>query len=98
MGYSTIPQALRAAGKTAGDAVESLGGADCGSPCEGVAADLPGSTAANAAKAFADTWSNALKSWRGDAGKHAQALTDAASSYQGTEEKNEHNLAARGPR
>jgi hypothetical protein len=97
VGYSTIPEALLAAGKAADLAVEDLRTADCGAPVNQVAADLPGSTAGGAATSFAHSWSEAFSAWCRDAGEHADALSDAASSYQATEQRNEHNLTARDP-
>jgi hypothetical protein len=102
MGFTTVPEALRAAGKSAGDAVAALGGADCGSPVADVAGALPGSTAAGAASAFANSWKTAFAGWCDEAGQHAAALAKAADTYVAAEHAAQESLPGdgklRGPR
>ena len=81
MGFTTVPEALRAGGKAGQGAVGELRGADCGSPVADVAAALPGSTAAGAASAYAAAWKTTFTGWCTDADQHAAALTKAADSY-----------------
>lgn len=87
MGYEAVPGALRAAGGSAGGAVDAIQGADCGAPVRGVAEALPGSTAGPAATAFAGAWSQFWKSWTEQARGHAQTLSDAADTYRATEQE-----------
>jgi hypothetical protein len=81
VGFTTVPEALRAAGKAAGDAVGALRGADCGTPVVEVAAALPGSKAAAAATSIAESWKATFSAWCTDAGQQANALTAAADTY-----------------
>lgn len=81
MGFTTVPDALRAAGRSASAATEALRSADCGTPVKAVAGALPGSTAAGESSAFAAGWKAMLDSWCSDAGRHAAALDTAASTY-----------------
>lgn len=87
-GYTTIPQALRAAGQTAEDAVETLSDADCGESVQGVAAVLQGSTAGGAATAFADEWPQPVATWRrrrGQARAGADGHNQLLSGHRGAE-------------
>ncbi|MBN6034442.1 hypothetical protein [Amycolatopsis sp. 195334CR] len=82
MGFQTVPDALRAAGKAGQDVVADLcGGGDCGSPFREIAAAVPGGETPGAATAFADSWSTAFTAWCTGAERHAVALAEAADSY-----------------
>ncbi len=102
-GFATVPDALRAAGKAAADAVSALRGADCGIPVADLAAALPGSASAGAATGYADGWSSTFTGWCASAEQHAANLTTAADTYSTTEQDNTHLLdpnagRMRGPR
>lgn len=49
MGFTTVPEALRAAASAAGEKVGGLRGADCAEPTGRVADAVPGGSAAAAA-------------------------------------------------
>ncbi len=92
VGFTTIPDVLRAAGKAAGEAVGALRGADCGSPVADLAGALPGGKAAGAASSFATVWKSTFTTWCEDAERHATALTQAADTYSATEHTNASNF------
>lgn len=102
MGFTTVPDALRAAGRSAGAAAGTLRGADCGTPVHAVAGALPGAKAAGAATTFAAGWKATLDSWSSDADQHVAALGTAADAYVAGDEHaraalpGEHTM--RGPR
>ncbi|MGW4395466.1 type VII secretion target [Amycolatopsis nivea] len=81
MGFTTVPDALRSAGRAGQTAVDEIRGADCGTPVNGVAAALPGTKAAGASGEFASSWTATLTTWCNDAGEHAAALGKAADTY-----------------
>jgi hypothetical protein len=81
MGFTTVPEGLRAAGNTGQVAVGELHGADCGKPVADVAAALPGSKSASAATTFSESWSTTFTEWCTHADQHAAALTTAAGTY-----------------
>lgn len=82
MGFRTVPDALRAAGRTGDNAVGQLHGADCGQPTSGVATAVPGGRAAGAAASFSDGWARAFSQWCGDAERYSGDLGTAADNYQ----------------
>lgn len=82
MGFRTVPDALRAAGKAAAEATGALCEADCGEPVRGLAAALPGGNAAGAASSFSASWQATFKTWCTDAEHFAADLTKAADTYQ----------------
>jgi hypothetical protein len=81
MGFTTVPEALRAAGKAGQGAVGEIRGADCGKPVADVTAALPGSKSAGVTSPFADSWSNMFADWCTKADQHAAALSTAADAY-----------------
>ncbi|GAA3534476.1 hypothetical protein GCM10022222_17520 [Amycolatopsis ultiminotia] len=81
MGFTTVPDALRAAGRSGDSAVGAVRGADCDQALEGVPGALPGSNAAGAARTHADTWGATLKAWCADVEAQAKALSTAADAY-----------------
>jgi hypothetical protein len=93
VGFTTIPDVLRAAGKTAGEALGALRGADCGSPVADLAGALPGGKATGAASSFATVWKSTFTTWCADAERHATALTQAADTYSATEHTNASNFS-----
>ncbi|WP_165436439.1 hypothetical protein [Amycolatopsis suaedae] len=96
MGFTTVPEALRAAGRAGQTAVDGLAGADCGGPVEGVAGAMPGSRSAGAAGAFSSTWTATFTAWRDEAGGHVAALGTAADTY-GTADSNAAESIPGGP-
>lgn len=82
MGFRTVPDALRAAGKAAGDAMGELRGADCAGPIGGLTAALPGG---NAASSFSNSWTSTFKTWCTDADRYGADLVKAADNYQAGE-------------
>lgn len=80
-GFATVPDALQAAGRAAGDAVNALRSADCGQPVGELATALPGSASGPAAVEYADGWTTTYRSWCNDADRHAGNLTQAANTY-----------------
>jgi hypothetical protein len=81
MGFTTIPDAIRAAGKAAGEAMTALRVVDCAGPVANLAAALPGGSAAGAATAYAEAWKATYKAWCADGDQQAAALGQAADSY-----------------
>jgi hypothetical protein len=84
-GFATVPDAVRAAGTTVGQAVAALRSADCGTPVGELADALPGSVSAGAATDYAASWKQGFGAWCDDAGRHGQNLVAAAANYAGTE-------------
>lgn len=83
MGFRTVPEAMRAAGKAASDAAGALrGGADCAGPVGGVASALPGGKAASAASEFSASWTNTFIGWCAEADQYAADLAKAAENYR----------------
>lgn len=82
MGFRTVPEALRAARRSAADAVGELRGVDCGEPVNALATAMPGGTTAAAAPSSGGSWTTAFKSWCLDADSQAESLGKAADSYQ----------------
>jgi hypothetical protein len=81
MTFTTVPEALRAAGRAGHDALGELRGADCGAPVEGVSGALPGAKAAGASGSFANSWTSTFTTWCNDAEQHSTALDKAADAY-----------------
>lgn len=81
MGFTTIPDALRAAGKSAADAMGELHGVDCASPVARVAGAMPGGNAAVAATHFRDSLATTFTEWCAEGERHAGGLTQAADLY-----------------
>ncbi len=102
MGFHTIPEALRSARRSAGDAVAELRGADCGEPIRGLATAMPGGTTAGTAPATGEAWTTTFRSWCADAETQAESLATAADRYQATDRAGRDDLAGagslRGPR
>lgn len=92
VGFTTIPDVLRTAGKAAGEAVGALRSADCGSPVADLVGALSGGKAAGAASSFATAWKFTFIAWCADAERHATALTQAADTYSATEHTNASNF------
>lgn len=91
-GFATVPDAVRAAGRTAADASAALRGADCGAPVADLTTALPGSATAGAAGDYAQNWSQTFTSWCDRAGQHATNLTQAAANYARTEQGTTHDF------
>ncbi|MBB2501478.1 hypothetical protein [Amycolatopsis echigonensis] len=81
MGFATVPDALRSAGRAGQTAIGEIRAADCGTPVNGATTALPGAKAAGAAGEFASSWAATLTTWCNDAGEHAAALGKAADTY-----------------
>ncbi|WP_028938081.1 hypothetical protein [Pseudonocardia spinosispora] len=88
MDFATTPDALRASGSAAAEAVTALRGADCWSPVAQVAAALPGATAASAAGAYVSAWTTYFTGWCSTAEQHARSLGASAEAYLATEQRN----------
>ena len=82
MGFRTVPDELRAAGKAAGDAVGALRDAHCAEPVGQLPGALPGGTAAGAATSFAQSWESDFAIWCSDAERFGDDLGTAARNYQ----------------
>lgn len=82
MGFRTVPDALRAAGKASVDALSQLRGADCAQPVAGLAEALPGGQAAPAASSFGTSWATTFRGWCTDAESYGSDLGLAADRYQ----------------
>jgi hypothetical protein len=82
MGFTTVPEALRAAGRAAAGAMGELRGVDCAGPVSQLAAALPGGKAAGAASSFGNSWKTTFAGWCTEADQQAQALAKAADTYQ----------------
>lgn len=82
MGFRTVPDAMRAAGKAAGGSVGELRGADCGEPVGGLTGALPGGNAAGASSSFSTSWQTAFKTWCTDADQYSADLSKAADTCQ----------------
>jgi hypothetical protein len=102
MGFHAVPEALRAAQRTAADAVAELRGVDCGEPVSALATAMPGGTTAGVASSSGGSWTTAFRSWCVDAEGHAKSLAAAAERYQVTDQAGSDELDAagslRGPR
>ncbi|WP_410622852.1 hypothetical protein [Amycolatopsis sp. cmx-8-4] len=102
MGFRTVPEALRAARRSAADAVGELRAVDCGEPVGTLAAAMPGGTTAGIAPTSGRSWTTAFKAWCIDADAHAENLEKAADSYQRADQTGGDELTSagspRGPR
>jgi hypothetical protein len=85
MGFTTVPEALRAAGRAADGAMGELRGVDCAGPVSQVAAALPGGNAAGAASSFGNSFKTTFSGWCNEADQQAQSLAKAADAYQRTD-------------
>lgn len=81
MGFTTVPEALRAAGRSAGDAMGELRGVDCAGPVSELATALPGAKAAGAASSFGNSWKSTFTAWCADADEHTTSFGKAADAY-----------------
>jgi hypothetical protein len=81
VGFTTAPEALRATGKAADDAMAELRGVDCGEPVSRLTTALPGGNAAGAATSFGNSWKTSFTTWCADADGQAAALGKAADTY-----------------
>jgi len=86
VGYSVVGDALRAAATVARATGASAGGADLGGTVDGVGPALPGTTAADAAAALSDAWSDWVAQWQRDMTEHGDHMHDAAGTYDGAED------------
>ncbi|GHG29952.1 MULTISPECIES: hypothetical protein [Amycolatopsis] len=82
MGFRTVPDALRAAGRAIVDALSQLRSADCAQPVTGVAEALPGGQAAPAASSFGTSWGMTFRSWCTEAERYGSDLVLAADHYE----------------
>lgn len=92
MGFTTVPDALRAAEVVAAGAVTALRGADCGAPLAGLGPAVPGGNAAVASGSYAGSWSAACASWCDRAAGQARSLRQAADTYAVAESGNARRL------
>ncbi len=96
-GFTTMPDAIRAAASATTTAVNALKEADCGTPVGTLAAALPGSASAGAAASYAESWTTAFTQWCGQASQHGTNLSQVASNYSDTESANTQELDPYGP-
>lgn len=81
MGFTSVPEILRATSRSAHAALGELRGADCGKPVAGVAGALPGAKAGANATMYSDTWSQTFTEWCTGADAHGSAFATAADTY-----------------
>jgi hypothetical protein len=91
-GFTTMPDAIRAAAKATENAVTALKEADCGTPVGTLADALPGSAAAGAAASYAQSWTTAFTHWCNQADQHGTSLNQVAANYGDTENVNTREL------
>ncbi|MBN9747035.1 hypothetical protein DMP23_39090 [Amycolatopsis sp. A1MSW2902] len=102
MGFTSVPAALRAAGRSAGEKTAGLRGADCAGLVGRVSAAVRGGKAAAAAGGCEEAWSSTFAQWCAQAQRFGENLSAAADRY----EKGDHSAAGvfpvaptmRGPR
>lgn len=82
MGFTTVPEALRAASSSAGEKVGGLRGADCAEPVGRATGAVPGGSAAAAAAHCRDALSATFTEWCAEAQRFADHLGVAADRYQ----------------
>lgn len=82
MGFTTVPDALRAAGRSAGEKVGALRGADCAEPAGRVGAAVPGGAAAASAGRCQEALAATFTEWCSEAQHFADSLNTAADRYQ----------------
>lgn len=82
MGFRTVPDALRAAGRVIADALSQLRGADCAEPVTGLVEALPGGQAAPAASSFGASWGMTFRDWCTEAERYGSDLGLAADRYE----------------
>jgi hypothetical protein len=81
MGFTAVPDELRAAGKTALQTVDDLRVVDYAGEIAQVTAARPGGNAARAAAEFGESWKATFTEWCAEAQRHAEGLTRAADLY-----------------
>jgi hypothetical protein len=81
MGFTTVPDELRAAGKAAGQTVGDLRVVDYAGEVSRLAAAMPGGNAAGAAAQFGESWKATFTEWCAEAQRHAEALAKAGDLY-----------------
>ncbi|MBB1152477.1 hypothetical protein [Amycolatopsis dendrobii] len=86
MGFRTVPDELRAAGKAAIDAAGALRSAHCAEPVGQLPNALPGGAAAGAATSFSQSWESDLTTWCTDAERFGTDLGTAARNYQASDQ------------
>jgi hypothetical protein len=82
MGFTTVPDALRAAGRSAGERVGALRGADCAEPAGRVGLAVPGGRAAASAGRCQEALAATFTEWCSEAQRFADSLNSAADRYQ----------------
>ncbi|MFF0148653.1 excreted virulence factor EspC (type VII ESX diderm) [Amycolatopsis sulphurea] len=82
MGFETMPGALRAAGRSAGEKVGGLRGADCAEPVGRVAGAVRGGNAATAAGRCREALATTFTEWCAEAQRFGDRLGVAADRYQ----------------
>ncbi|GAA3546207.1 hypothetical protein GCM10022222_32330 [Amycolatopsis ultiminotia] len=82
MGFTTVPEALRAAGRSAGEKVGGLRGADCAEPVGRVSGAVSGGNAAAAAGHCREALAATFTEWCVEAQRLADHLGVAADRYQ----------------
>ncbi|WP_409462445.1 hypothetical protein [Amycolatopsis sp. GA6-003] len=86
MGFRTVPEELKAAGKAASDAAGVLRSAHCAEPVGQLSSALPGGAAAGAATSFSQSWESDFTAWCTDAERFGTDLGTAARDYQGSDQ------------
>jgi len=81
MGFTAVPDRLRAAGKAAGQSVGDLRVVDYAGEVSRLTAAMPGGNAAGAAAQFGESWKTTFTEWCAEAQRHAEALAKAADLY-----------------
>lgn len=82
MSFTAVADTLRTAGRSAGEKVVGLRGADCAEPVGQVAGAVPGGQAAAAAGRFREAWAVTFTEWCTEAQRFADGLITAADRYQ----------------
>lgn len=82
MGFTAVVDALRAAGRSAGEKVASLRSADCAGPVGQLAGAVRGGSAAAAAGRCRDALAATFTEWCAEAQRFAEHLSVAADRYQ----------------
>ncbi|WP_037715358.1 MULTISPECIES: hypothetical protein [Actinomycetes] len=81
MGFTSVPAALRAAGRSAGEKTSGLRGADCASLVGRISAAMRGGKAAAAAGACGQSLSATFVQWCSQAQRFGENLGAAADRY-----------------
>jgi hypothetical protein len=85
MGFRTVPDALRSAGRASADALGQLRSADCAQPVTDLVEALPGGQAAPAASSFGASWTETYRGWCAEAERYGSDLGVAADRYQASD-------------